>query len=1545
MEQLLDVLNKLGVKLSTEGDELHISAPPKALSDELMQSLRLHKKQIVDVLRSNKTGTDESLPSIQHDSSSSHEPFPLTDVQHAYWLGRDSAMEMGNVATHLYVELDCNGIDIVRLNDALCRLIERHDMLRAVVGSDGMQRILPTVPQYKIAVTDRTEASCEEADRAIDASRQALSHQVLKADRWPLFDIRATLLPSSRMRLHISLDLLILDAWSIFLFFREWSQAYEHPDVEQPKLGISFRDYVLAERNLQGSDTYRRSHDYWMSRVDTLPAAPDLPLRSDSVARKSPRFSRREARLEKARWQKLRTNARNKGLTPSGLLLALYSEVLARWSGSPHFTLNLTVSNRLPVHKDINNILGDFTTLIMQEVDRRDSKKTFIEFAQNVQKQFLNDFDHRQVSGVSVMREWAKRRGIALQAAMPVVFSSGLIWSGDDEVGDLEQFGSKVYSVSQTSQVWLDHHVMELDGDLVFIWDAADAVFEDGVLDAMFDAYCDLIKRLVDDESLWTSRNIVGLPADMLRRREEVNLTSQEVPQQRIHAGFVNNALRSPHALAVVSSERTMTYGELLGESAAVADWLIRSGVTAGEPVAVMMRKGWEQMVAVYGVLLAGAAYMPIDPDLPKKRQLDLLRIGAVRQVLSQPDTVSTEVDTGEWDVYTVRAGTSSTFGRIHAQSLEAELDELAYVIFTSGTTGVPKGVMINHLGAMNTIKHINKLYGVGQNDRALAVSSLSFDLSVYDIFGLHEAGGAIVLPDYGKGHDPIHWRNLIEQHQVTIWNSAPQLMRMLIDSFTGRDQETISSLRTVLLSGDFIPLDIPERIRQHSPKAEVISLGGATEASIWSIYYPVKAVDPAWNSIPYGKPLPNQTIWVYDQAFRVRPDYVKGRIFIGGIGLATGYWKDDEKTDARFIRHPETGERLYDTGDLGRYMPDGNVAILGRDDGQIKIRGHRIELGEIETVLRQHAGVRQAVVLPTAGSPEIRQLVAYIESDQCVASEAESHGEGLTPQSVKEYLGDRLPDYMVPLHVVLVDRIPISANGKIDYKALSEIEGYATASEPDRVLPRNEVEQTIFDAWSRVIVGQEISVTHNFFELGGDSILATQLVREINAALPFELEMHELFENLTIESLAALYLSRSAASESSMDSSSAGKLHATEAQFANTSAILADVQAAVEKLETLNFRPKNRAPIFEPAILVTGATGWVGAHLLSELLSKSYAKLYCLVRARDRAEAKKKIVENMSRYGLSISPSWMNRIEPICGDLSAPQLGLKADEWKKLSESISSIFHLGASVNVLMDYSTHRDVNVNPIVTIAQLAVEHHLKPVFACSPMTVCRRFKDGVLEVLTEELVHADPDGLMTGYAQSKWAAEQVLMAAVERGLPVKIFRTSHTLPSAHNGQSKQNDTYASILQVACEAGVIPDWAESSLHGVPVDVFCRLMVEIAFLTDNYRGVIHIENRDPFSLKSLVAVLLEGRGTKNVPLEDWKNLCIKAAERLSSESANLARMLFTNRASGGAAVGNMFSSHSVETRYVESRGLASELNNLTPVSYWRMVGSNAGW
>jgi thioesterase domain-containing protein/acyl carrier protein len=396
-----------------------------------------------------------------------------------------------------------------------------------------------------------------------------------------------------------------------------------------------------------------------------------------------------------------------------------------------------------------------------------------------------------------------------------------------------------------------------------------------------------------------------------------------------------------------------------------------------------------------------------------------------------------------------------------------------------------------------------------------LALSRLSFDLSVYDIFGLLAAGGTIVLPSVDRALDPAHWRELIVSEGVSVWNTVPALMRLLAEE-PGLGEGVVQSLRLIMMSGDWIPTNLPAQIRRLCPQAKIVSLGGATEASIWSILFPIEQVDPNWKSIPYGKPMLNQQFHVLTETFAPRPLWVPGQLYIGGIGVAKGYWRDEEKTRASFINNPATGERLYRTGDLGRYLPDGNIEFLGREDFQVKVQGYRIELGEIEAVLSGHPAVKDSVVTVLEGTSGGRHIRAYV---------VPRARQSIAVSDVQAFLKQRLPSYMVPSEFVVIAALPLSPTGKVDRKSLLLNPPPPAKRVASCVEPRSALERQILGIWEELLETRPIGVRDDFFELGGDSLLAVRLMYRIEQTCGRKLPVDTLFGGATIEDLAKALL------------------------------------------------------------------------------------------------------------------------------------------------------------------------------------------------------------------------------------------------------------------------------------------------------------------------------------------------------------------------------------------------------------------------------------
>ncbi|MEV1147501.1 amino acid adenylation domain-containing protein, partial [Micromonospora sp. NPDC049799] len=444
---------------------------------------------------------------------------------------------------------------------------------------------------------------------------------------------------------------------------------------------------------------------------------------------------------------------------------------------------------------------------------------------------------------------------------------------------------------------------------------------------------------------------------------------------------------------------------------------------------------------ATLGVVRAGAAYVPVEPGWPAPRVASACEQAGIRHavVAAGVDTSWPEgVRVHRLDTAGVLAGPDPSDVRLR----RARADDLAYAIFTSGSTGRPKGVAVEHRQARTTLDEMAARFPLTPEDRVLALSALSFDLSVYDVFGALGAGAAMVLPEPDRQRDPGHWLELAARHRVSVWNSAPALLEMLVE-YAEIDPvaatEALSALRLVLLSGDWIPITLPDRLRSLAPDARVVSLGGATEGSIWSICHPIGAVDPAWTSIPYGRALRGQSFHILDDDGRPCPVGSAGELYIGGDGVARGYVGDPEQTAQRFSHHPLLRRRLYRTGDLGRWRYDGTIEFLGRVDRQVKIRGHRIELGEVESVLDRAPGVRQCVARSVPGPDGRPRLVAYVVPADADTPPAED--------DLVARLREHLPEYMAPSRFVSLPALPVTDNGKVDHAALPD--PYRSARRP----------------------------------------------------------------------------------------------------------------------------------------------------------------------------------------------------------------------------------------------------------------------------------------------------------------------------------------------------------------------------------------------------------------------------------------------------------------------------------------------------------------
>ncbi|WP_179404974.1 non-ribosomal peptide synthetase [Burkholderia guangdongensis] len=1408
-------LTAAGIFLWTEAGQLRFRAPAGALSSGQRAMLKARREAFVAHLTPVAAG-------ITTDPLNRYEPFPLTDLQLAYIVGRRDNYELGGVGCHNYLELQLPPLDPQRLERAWHALIMRHDMLRAEIGTDGQQRVLKTVALPPLHCDDLHGASAEAFERAVLLSRDEMAFRRYDAERWPLYEVRLTLHDDCSI-LHYSTDLLIADFASIQLLLAELGQLYHHPDVPLAPIALTFRDVVVSERaRRQRPDARARlqkHRDYWMRRLPGLPGAPELPTlpytaRTNQHAQS---FERHSFDLPVDAWKRFCAIATELQLTPTSAVMGAFIEVLRLWSRQPDFCINLTLFNRPAAHDQIQQIVGDFIAVNVLEA-RGDSGATFLQRAKALQWRLWQDIEHSEFSGIDVLRQLSRMHGS--NQLVPVVFTSTLGIAGQGlPRNEFMHDATLRYGITQTPQVWLDCQATERGGALHVDWDVRTGIFPDGLIEQAFAAFTQAIESLAQDRNTWDAARLAALPDATRVQRERINHERDApLPAGFLHGGFCRHALASPERPALLSGDDCWSYGQLAAWAVAIARSLRAAGCTPGEPVALFLDKGPAQIAAILGVLLAEGAYVPIDVGQPTERRNIMLADVKIRLLLTDRQ----HLDSG-WPAG-IRPILVEPAARLPAANVKSALQEaieigarrdtaaqLVYVLYTSGTTGRPKGVMLSHQGVLNTIAGFNRQFGIDQDDRLFGLVNYTFDLSVLDIFCAYTAGAALVLPQGQWRNDPEQWASAIERHRATVWNSVPAHMQMLLSH--PAQGAALSSLRMGFLSGDWIPVTLPDQVRMRVPGLMLRSLGGPTEISVACIYHDIRDVRLEAVSIPYGSPLSNHRLYVLDGQLEHRPDWTPGEMYVGGPGVALGFVNDPERTRERFVTHPRTGERLYRTGDICRFRNDGVIEILGREDNQVKIRGHRIELGDVEAALASLPGVGRAVALVRRKPLD---LVAAVEAAEAVEAVEAADPRREPAATLAERLGRglaaRLPRYMLPAAIEVLPRIPLSRNGKVDRQALADIFEAGAAGIRNHEPPRDEpLEQKMAAIWRELTLATDISRNDDFFMIGGTSLTAVELLNRLSSE-GFRVNIDLIFNHPVFHDMVSA-LKRAEDEEASFR------------QRIDLDALLAN---ATRNLDSA--RPElPSTPVRN--LFLTGATGYLGIYVLRALLHTTDARIHCLVRCRDDENGYLRLRQMIDEKGLGFDLD-RERVRIVPGDLAAERFGLDDAAYATLARDMDQILHVAAMISLIAPLSAAYPINVLGCANVIELACTGKRKPIHHMSTVGVHCRLPYGESEAPIAEATGPDAPWHKPEltYEHTKYMAEQLFHRARQQGVKVNIFRSGAiTWDSEQNPPFINDDAFVKFFRTCVSVQGYPD-ASILISITPVNVIARYIGMIA-------------------------------------------------------------------------------------------------------------------
>ncbi|WP_218970346.1 non-ribosomal peptide synthetase, partial [Shouchella patagoniensis] len=896
---------------------------------------------------------------------------PLSFAQERFWFVQqlEPNLPIFNMpaSVRLYGDLNINWLE-----NSINHIIENHESLRTVfrsVNGEIIQNVLGN--QYlKLKVVDLRKLSSVEQRTKLKNYEEVISCKMFDLEKGPLIQLQLICLEDNEHVLLICLHHMVFDGWSLGIFLKDLTQAYEfyvNGGMAKKKIRsytrntIQYGDYANWQRNLLKGEKLHSLIAYWKNHLIEAPSSIEIPNSKKRKYVQTFEGKTSHFQLSKELLSKLKDLSKKEDVTLYMLLLSVLKLLLYRYTEQKKIVIGTPIANRKKY--ELEPIIGLLMNTLVLYTDFTD-ETNFFELLSKVKKVTLEAYEHQDIPFEKLVENLESVRDLSRHPLFQIMF---VLQNSPTPLNELSNLNMSVRELDPgISKFDLTVRATELEDHLSVAWEYNVDIFEESMMNKMMNHFQVLLEEVVNHPEYKLSEFSL-LTKEEKGQLQQWNQTERSIPEEMcIHQLFEKQVAKNADKLAVLSGRANLTYGELNKRSNQVAHFLQEQGVGPETRVGICMNRSLELVICMMGILKAGAAYVPIDPSVPKERKSYIVESSEAAIVLTQEDLKQQLPEKRvNWDyIYYDR----DEFQHYQSKNVSSSVQQknTAYLIYTSGSTGRPKGVIEAHRPVINVIDWVNKTYEVGENDRMLWITSIGFDLSVYDVFGLLAAGGSIRIASEQDIGNPERLISLLNEGEVTFWDSAPAALQQLVPLLKMKENAVANShLRLVFLSGDWIPLELPGTMKELFPRVQVVGLGGATEATIWSNYYNINDIPEEWTSIPYGKPIQNARYYILDQHGNPCPIGIPGELHIGGRCLAEGY-VSRELTEERFISDPfvhQIEAKMYRTGDLARYQEDGNIEFLGRLDHQVKVRGYRVELGEIESVLNQHKNIQESVV------------------------------------------------------------------------------------------------------------------------------------------------------------------------------------------------------------------------------------------------------------------------------------------------------------------------------------------------------------------------------------------------------------------------------------------------------------------------------------------------------------------------------------------------------------------------------------------------------
>jgi amino acid adenylation domain-containing protein len=1048
---------------------------------------------------------------------------PLSFAQQRLWFLNQLEPDICTYNETSALRLD-GELNINALHGALNAIVERHEVLRTTyaIAEDGAPvQIVNIVAAIDFPVLDISELTASQQDAEVQRVASELKSRPFDlSNDLPLRLALIRLSPSSHVVVTVKHHI-ASDGWSSGVFSRELTTLYHRFNQGEttplPELPIQYADYAVWQREWLQGEVLDRQLSYWKDQLRNVPTLELATDRSRAASRRN-QAGRKFVMLPSVLTDQLKALSKGEGATLFMTLLAAFQILLQRYTGQDDIAVGSPIAGR--TRSELEGLIGFFVNTLVYR-NNLSGDPSFRKFLANVRDGALNAYEHQDLPFEKLVEELNPERSLTHSPVFQVLFAVQNVPRQKLEIPGLTATPLEIEST--TAKFDLFAAFVERDRQLVLRMEYNADLFNADTIERMAGHFLTLLEGIAANPERRISELPLLTEAEKHQVLVEWNETKRDYPKDKcIHQLFEEQVERTPEAVAVVFKDRQLTYRELNTRANQLAHQLMKLGVGSDVLVGICVERSIEMIVGLLGILKAGGAYVPLDPAYPKDRIAYILKDAQALILLTEEclleDLEFKCVESTANQVGRSDSGFSDLDSHLRAICLDRDWEEfsrenrqnlpnqatpanLAYVIYTSGSTGIPKGVMIEHRNAVAFLSWAASVFTHEELAGVIASTSICFDLSIFELFAPLTSGGRVILLE-----NALALSDLDPALEPTLINTVPSVMIELL-----RHSEFPASIRTVNLAGEPLKTNLVEEIHERTSAARVYDLYGPSETTTYSTY--VRRTIAGLQTI--GRPIGNTQVYILDPYLNPVPTGIVGEIYIGGDGLSRGYLNQPKLTAEKFMTHSLDGEsakRLYKTGDLARYLPDGNIEFLGRIDNQVKLRGYRIELGEIEAVLGQHPMVQSSVVVVREDTPRDKRLVAYVVGRQ---------GESFDAAELRKYLKQKLPEYMIPSAFVRLDELPLTPNGKIDRKALPEPDQDRPELGNIYQAPRTPIEESIAAVWAEVLKVDKIGIHDNFFELGGHSLLATRVISRLRDVFQVDLPLRCLFETPTIFGLA----------------------------------------------------------------------------------------------------------------------------------------------------------------------------------------------------------------------------------------------------------------------------------------------------------------------------------------------------------------------------------------------------------------------------------------